>query len=270
MSISGLLRSYWRRAAAARLDRRSSHQPLGLSLEPSTWPQSLREPTAFYLDCLRFFHQKLPPELKAHRAYFYNVPSNRRGFGENAFHTMWYLLLQEVRPDNFLEIGVFRGQVISLVSLWARRQGVPCDIWGISPFSGAGDSSSDYRQDLDYYQDTLQNFDHFRLPHPKLLRAGSTDPEAQSLIASKAWAMIYIDGNHDYEVVRQDWEVCARSVRPGGLIVLDDAGLGTAYQPPISVTAGIAGPSQMAREIDRSLFPEVMQVGHNRVFQKAT
>jgi hypothetical protein len=268
MSIIGFLRSYWRRAACARLDRRSSREPLTLSLERSSWPQSLRDPTAFYLDCLRFFHQKLPVELQQHRAYFYNVPSNRRGFGENSFHAMWYLLLQEFRPDTFLEIGVFRGQVISLVSLWARQRSLPCDIHGISPFSGAGDSSSNYRRDLDYFQDTLQNFEHFRLPQPQLHRMSSTDPEAQRLIASKAWAMIYIDGNHDYEAVRKDWEVCARSVRPGGLIVLDDAGLGTAYRPPISATAGISGPSQMAREIDRSQFPEVLQVGHNRIFQK--
>jgi len=37
------------------------------------------------------------------------VAENRRGFGENAFHTMWYLLLEEFKPATFLEIGVFRG-----------------------------------------------------------------------------------------------------------------------------------------------------------------
>jgi predicted O-methyltransferase YrrM len=81
--------------------------------------------------------------------------------------------------------------------------------------------------------------------------------------------MIYIDGNHDYEFVRQDWEACSRSVRPGGVIVLDDSGLTTPFRPPVTASAGIAGPSQLAREIDRSRFPEVLQVGHNRVFQKA-
>ena len=141
-------------------------------------------------------------------------------------------------------------------------------MWGISPFSGAGDSTSSYRRDLDYYEDILQNFQHFNLPRPNLFRASSIEAEATRLIASKPWEMVYIDGNHDYEVARMDWENCARAVRRGGIIVLDDAGLSTTYKPPIFATPGIAGPSRLAAEIDRSAFPEILQVGHNRVFQK--
>jgi len=40
--------------------------------------------------------------------------------------------------------------------------------------------------------------------------------------------VIYIDGNHDYEVAHKDWEVCSQSVGPGGVIVLDDADLDAA------------------------------------------
>ena len=264
MSISGFFKSYWQRAVRASLKARLARQPPQLTLERSTWPQSLLAPTTFYLDCVRFFNRKLPAQFQAHRAYF----QNGRGFGENAFHAMWFLLLEEFKPANFLEIGVFRGQVISLVSLWAKLRGVTCEVCGISPFSGAGDSSSTYRRDLDYYQDTLQNFDHFALPHPNLLRASSLAPEATRFIGSRPWAMIYIDGNHDYEVARQDWEVCSQNVKASGIIVLDDAGLTTSFSPPAIATAGIAGPSQLAREIDRSRFSELLQVGHNRVFQK--
>jgi hypothetical protein len=269
MSITGYFRAYWRRAAGERLERRLAQEQPHLGLARSEWGQSLKNPNEFYVDCVRYFHQKLPAEVREHRAYFHNVPGKRRGFGENAFHTMWYLLLQEFRPRNFLEIGVFRGQVISLAAVWARLQALPCDIWGISPFSGAGDASSKYRQDLDYYLDTLQNFEHLRLPRPNLVRASSIDPEALRAIESRTWDMIYIDGNHDYEVVRKDWENCARHTRRGGIIVLDDSGLTTSYQPPVFASAGITGPSQLAKEIDRAQFPEILQVGHNRGFQKA-
>ena len=145
--------------------------PARISLQRSNWEQSLREPTDFYFECLRYFYQELPKELQDHRAYFYNVASNRRGFGENPFHVMWYLLTQEYKPKNFLEIGVFRGQTVSLVALCSRLNGVTCEVSGISPFVPAGDAAKFYCSHIDYYADTLANFDHFGLLHPKLVRA---------------------------------------------------------------------------------------------------
>ena len=65
---------------------------------------------------------------------------------------------------------------------------------------------------MQYYEDTLANFGHFDLPAPVLCKAFSTDPAAVALIRSRAWDCIYVDGNHDYEVVRADWEVCSNSL----------------------------------------------------------
>ena len=143
-----------------------------------------------------------------------------------------------------------------------------CEVYGISPFSPAGDSVSRYRKDVDYFNDTLSNFERFKLPAPQLLRAFSTDSDAEQLIGSKTWDMIYIDGNHDYDVARRDWNVCAANLKTGGVIVLDDAGLTTSYRPPVFATGGHRGPSKLAQEIDRKEFRELLQVGHNRAFQK--
>ena len=265
--LRSFVKSYWMRTARSSYERQLSREPAKFDLQRANWDKSLSDPNAFYSECTRYFLKELPAELRQHRAYF-SEPGSGRGFGENAFHTMWYLLLEHFKPANFLEIGVFRGQVISLVALWSRLARTSCEVWGISPFSGSGDSSSKYRVDLDYYQDTLRNFDQFKLPHPRLLKASSLDPEAVRLIASKPWDMIYIDGNHDYDVAQKDWEHCAASVKVGGVIVLDDAGLNTHYTPQCFSTAGIAGPSQLAQEIDRSRFKEILQVGHNRAFEK--
>lgn len=234
-------------------------------IEPRHWADSLCDPTSFYLRCLHYFHRRLPEEVRRHRAYF---SAEGRGFGEDAFHVMWFLLFRELRPASFLEIGVYRGQTVTLAALLARLHAAPCRVCAISPFSPAGDAVSRYRAQLDYLADTLANFDHFGLPHPELLKAFSTDEAARPFVAAASWDVVYIDGNHDYDIVCRDWALCAPQVRRGGVIVLDDASLGTAYRPPLFATAGHPGPSRFATEIPRDRFREVLQVGHNRVFER--
>jgi hypothetical protein len=232
----------------------------------SQWPESLNDPTEFYGRCFHYFHTRLPEPLREHRSYF---EAGGRGFGESSFHVMWFLLFREFAPADFLEIGVFRGQTLSLASLLARQLKFHSLTQGISPFSPAGDSVSKYQSDVDYYTDTLKNFAHFSLPAPALLKAFSTDEAAAELIASREWSCIYIDGNHDYEIARRDWDLCSAHLRSNGLIVLDDSGLSTNYIPvPFLATAGHAGPSRLAQEVDPTRFREILQVGHNRVFQK--
>lgn len=256
-----------RRVARERKHFRENFSGTPKEISRAEWNQSLADPTAFYLRCCHYFDRSLPEELRCHREYF---TQNGRGFGEDAFHAMWFLIFREFRPKNFLEIGVFRGQSLSLAALLAREHKLDCLVQGISPFSAAGDAVSKYQRNVDYHDDTLKNFACFNLPAPSLLKAYSTDPAAAKLIASRAWDIIYIDGCHDYEVAKQDWDLCSNNLSPCGLIVLDDAGLSTGYCPPVFGFAGHPGPSQLAAEINRSQFTEILQVGHNRVFQKIT
>lgn len=240
--------------------------PLIGTVDPEDFASSLRDPDSYYRRAFQDFHHTVTEPLRKHRGYF---QLERRGFGEDAFHTMWWRLFRKFQPANFLEIGVYRGQVLSLISLLAKIEATGCQVTGISPFSSAGDSVSNYRTDIDYLQDTLANFKHFGLPEPELVNAYSTDQAALEVIRSRAWDMIYIDGNHDYDIVLKDWDVCSKALKPGGIVVLDDSGLTTAYQPPPFATAGHPGPSRLASEIDRAEFEEILQVGHNRVFRKA-
>jgi hypothetical protein len=257
-------RGEWKqRSAEARVLRRLAGS--AGEITQSQWMESLSRPTEFYEHCFHYFHTRLPEPLREHRAYF---ETGGRGFGEKSFHVMWFLLFSEFRPESFLEIGVFRGQTLSLAALLARHFKIDCFVQGISPFTAAGDAVSNYRLDVSYYEDTLDNFEHFSLPAPALLKAFSTDELAIKLIASHEWSCIYIDGNHDYEIARQDWDLCTSHLRPGGLIVLDDSGLSTNYNPQIFATAGHPGPSRLAQDVDRTRFREILQVGHNRVFRK--
>ena len=266
----GALRKY----LGGKLHRLRSKQALREVLDQKSdlasledWGRSLSDPTGYYLDCVRCFHgPHFPEELKKHREYFLQ---DQRGFGEDAFHVMWWMLFREMRPERFLEIGVYRGQTISLAALLHRTLGIEGSVAGISPFSSAGDSVSTYRANLDYLEDTQASFRAIGLSAPELLRAYSTDQIATDRIHQQAWDAVYIDGNHDYEVAKADWVECSASIRIGGIIVLDDSALGTKYRPPHFATAGHPGPSQLAAEIENLAgFGEILRVGHNRVFQR--
>jgi hypothetical protein len=215
---------------------------------------------------VRFFHGKdFPSYLKQHRNYFV---AGHRGFGEDAFHVMWWMLFRELRPARFLEIGVYRGQTLSLAALLQRELGINGCVIGISPFTASGDSVSRYLENVDYLADTKANFAHFALAEPELVRAFSTDVAARERVARESWDAIYIDGNHDYEIARADWDFCAAHVATGGIIVLDDSAMHTAYRAPAFATAGHPGPSKLASEVDSKRFREILRVGHNRIFQK--
>jgi len=237
-----------------------------LPLNFKSWPRSILQPTAYYLNCTRFFYQKAPSFVRTHRRYF---RTGQRGFGEDSFHIMWHALFEASCPKNFLEIGVYRGQILSLVSLLARQAQAGCLVCGVSPFSPAGDSVSRYTDKLDYFEDTLANFRAFTLPPPQLIRGFSTDPDVVRKFSSTLWDLVYIDGNHEYVVAKQDFLNCSRCLAPGGKIILDDSALFTSYKPPRYATAGHPGPSRLAGELSSFGFTEILQVGHNRVFQKS-
>ncbi len=212
-----------------------------------------------------YFCHQCPQRIADHRVYF---KQNVRGFGEDAFHAMWWLLLREYQPRLCLEIGVYRGQVISLWALIAQMLSFPCEIHGISPFTPLGDAVSVYREDVNYLTDTLDSFKYLKLPAPTLVKALSTDPEAIEHIASCSWGLIYIDGSHDYEIASADYHLCRDHLAPGGLLVMDDASLGTSFRPPVFSFAGHPGPSRVAAECAMQELKFLGAVGHNNVFQK--
>ena len=216
----------------------------------------------------KYYHRlyyRLPAEIRQHRVYF---SRQQRGFGENAFTAMWYVLLKEFRPRKLLEIGIYRGQVISLWGLLARQFGLDMEIHAVSPFSAVADPHSHYPSSVNYYDDTIHNLRHFGLDLPHFHRGLSTDPEIAAMIGTTCWDLAYIDGNHEYETAKADFAVCAAQMKTGGLIVLDDASLFTNFVPKKWSFKGHEGPSRLARELDSSKFEEILAVGHNRVFRR--
>ena len=218
-----------------------------------------------YSYMLHHFHNRCPQIIREHRIYF---DQEQRGFGEDAFHAMWWLLMIEFKPEKCLEIGVYRGQIISLWSLIAKTLNLTCEVHGISPFSPLGDSVSRYPKNINYQEDVINSFNHFELSHPTLIKSLSTETDGIDHINNTEWDLIYIDGSHDFDNVLADYNLCKNNLAPGGIIVFDDAGLWTEYNPSSYSFAGHSGPSRVAQEHALKEMILLGVVGHNVIFQK--
>ena len=223
------------------------------------------DPNRLYAYMHHYFLYLCPKFVRDHRFYF---KQDQRGFGEDAFHAAWWLLLSEFRPQRMLEIGVYRGQIMSLWGIISKHLAYSVEIHGISPFSPLRDSVSTYLKNLDYLEDVLETFRFWQLEKPTLIQALSTEQKAKDHIKENSWDLIYIDGSHEYEIVLADYQLCREYLKVGGILVLDDASLGSSYNPPRFAFAGHPGPSRVARDYAEKEMKFLGMIGHNNVFQK--
>ena len=261
-----LVDQYARRVRArleyARASRRHPRYDVELSFRDAM--RRFGHPNESHAYMHHYFHQRAPAFIREHRRFF---REGGRGFGEDALHAMWWLILLQYRPRRLLEIGVYRGQVISLWARIAKFLNDEAEVHGISPFSPVGDSVSVYRSDLDYEADVRRTFRRFGLPDPVLVRALSTDPVAVEHIQQRSWDVAYIDGSHEYETVLADYTLCRKHLAPGGLLILDDAAVASRFRPPAFSFAGHEGPSRVASEVASKEMRLLGFVGHNAIFE---
>jgi hypothetical protein len=256
------------RRALARRQARNFAKPAGRFSQDLSFTEAVRRfpgKVDLYHYMHHYLHNLAPQPLREHRTYF---SQERRGFGEDAFHAMWYLLLREFHPCHCLEIGIYRGQTISLWALTSRLVGFECDLDGISPFSSSGDENSVYVGGIDFLADTRASFARFSPLTPHFVKAFSTDEVAKDFIASKRWNLVYIDGNHDYDVALSDYRICRDNLAPGGLLVLDDSSLYSGYCAPLFAFPGHPGPSRVLQDFAMKELEFIGAVGHNNVLRK--
>jgi hypothetical protein len=227
---------------------------------------SLDNPNHVYEIFLDYYN-RLPANIIEHRQYF---SSEGRGFGEDAFHGMWYYLFKEIlkkrkEPLKILEIGVFRGQTLSLFTLLSKHFNIDSEVWGISPLAAVNDSVSVFPTDVDYEKDIVENFNRFNLGYPNLYKSSSVDRGARFLIKDSYWDLIYIDGNHDLPFVISDYMNCVDQLKHGGLLVVDDSSLYTSFER-LGSFKGHVGPSQVVEYFAFKELRHILRVGHNNVF----
>jgi len=229
------------------------------------------------------------PLLAAHRKH---VEQHQLGFGDPAFHQLWHLLLaashQRFGAFDALEIGVFKGQVTSLWALLATTHGYVARIHAVTPLVGqpmpaAGwlrslryridrrfrerVDSGDFYPPEDYEKIVRAHFTHYSLSFDavRLLRGYSTEPALQAEAAHDRYALLYIDGDHTYEGACADIRSYAPLVTPGGWLIMDDAAHDL---PGTTFWKGYESVARACRLLPGLGFKNVINVGHNRVFER--
>ncbi len=241
------------------------------------------------------FHQSVNELsfLKEHRDF---VEEHKAGFGDRSFHYMWYLILQDLkgldRKLDLLEIGVFKGQVISLWSLIARQLDLKLQINGISPLEGNYTSNAIFRNyyfqklrslldpafrkefkvgNIHVKENFLENikfiFSRFGLDFGdvRLIKGYSNQPEVVEQVKDQEFDIVYIDGDHSYEVALSDIVTYSPLLRSGGYLIVDDA---SNLIPGTRFYKGIMEVSKACEVIETLGFMNVLNIGHNRIFKK--
>lgn len=229
------------------------------------------------------------PHLADHRRH---IEQNKLGFGDPCFHAAWQHLFLEAQARfgsvRALEIGVFKGQVISLWSLLARHYKIDLQASAITPLEGSPLPGSklwlriralldrkfrerlangDFYETEDYEKIIRALFRHFDLDFAQIAlhRGYSTDPVILKQVAAHTYHIIYVDGDHTLEGARHDFSTFGPKVVPGGWLVADDAGCDL---PGTTFWKGHASVSVAARDLPSLGFVNVLNVGHNRFYQR--
>ncbi len=202
-------------------------------------------------------------DLNAHRTWTEN---HVWGFGERSFQWLWKLLVDEMPKEfEFLECGIFKGQILSLIGLLAQRTKKVAWRYGVTPLDESGIGwTSDYRKDIE----TIHN--QFDIPLDYVIYKGSsTDPLIIEQAKSTApYDIIYIDGSHEFSDVKSDLAHYPPMVKVGGYLVIDDANCEMSME--WGYFQGIADVCKAKQEWlqDNDSFEFVFSVVHVSVFKR--
>jgi hypothetical protein len=206
-----------------------------------------------------------------HRTY---IEDNNLGYGEKPFHVIWREIVNsQPKKFKFLEIGVYKGQVLSLVKLLSDLKNKECEFYGVTPLSNVGDKYSKNYDTVDYVLIIESLFKKFNLEfnlNTNIINGSSVEEGIKNKVKQLGiFDVVYIDGCHDYDCVVSDILLMKEITKNGSYIIMDDA---SCYKPINRIGAHL-GHHDVCNAVrdhieNDNCFEEVICVGHNRVFKK--
>ena len=206
-----------------------------------------------------------------HRTY---IEDNNLGYGEKPFHVIWREIVNsQPKKFKFLEIGVYKGQVLSLVKLLSDLKNKECEFYGVTPLSDVGDKYLKKYDAVNYALTIESLFKKFNLEfnlNTNIINGSSVEEDIKNKVKQLGiFDVVYIDGCHNYDCVVSDILLIKEITKNGSYIIMDDA---SCYKPINRIGAHL-GHSDVCDAIkdyieNDDCFEEVICVGHNRVFKK--
>lgn len=216
----------------------------------------------------------IDPELKKHRDI---VEQQNLGYGDRPYTFLWKLIVEQLPVGfKFLEIGIFKGATISLVSLLNKRYNKNGQIYGITPLNPSDDEFSKHDPNCNYEECIQMQYylNGLDLKDTTIIEGLSNDPKVLETTFKLIDGLdaLYIDGNHDYPVVVNDIRQYTPLLKSGGLLVMDDACLDLQI-PDGLIRMNWKGMESVTKAVREELhsnenFEFIFSCGHNKVFRK--
>lgn len=209
-------------------------------------------------------------ELTLFRNY---VTKNKLGFLDNEHMVMWDKLVYNLSNNfRFIEIGVYKGQILTLVAILAERYKKQYTIYGVSPLSNVDDKYTTY-EDTNYLDciKLLHKTFNIYFNENQIIKGLSTDDDIKRRILELgSFDIVYVDGGHDYNTVVSDIKLAKKICNKNGYIVMDDSANFIDFED-LNIFKGhyevaLATNDYLANDDN---FIEKSCVGHNRIFQKS-
>lgn len=156
-------------------------------------------------------------KLKEHRDF---VENHVYGFGERSFQWLHKLIVDKMPKEfSFIEVGVFKGQILSLYGILAERTERKCVRYGVTPLNTAGGVwESDYAKDIEFIHDKFNISKDYTI-----LKGYSSDEKIVKQAKTNApYDVVYIDGSHTYEDALFDLSTYGEMIKEGGFLIIDD------------------------------------------------
>lgn len=210
------------------------------------------------------------PWLKEHRDFIEESYRNGMVYGHGArcLQYMWKLIVDQL-PNNFsfLEIGVYKGQILSLLQLCANKVNKNSKIVGVTPLLDL--DFAKYNR-MPYIENIYKQFS-LDISNTTIIDGKSQDKKIIEQVYNLGlFDVVYIDGDHSYQATVDDIENYDNCLKAGGLMVIDDASNFKNIPSYISNFKGIIEVSEAVRDTleKNSKYEELLTCMHVRIFRK--